>query len=94
MAPAATTPRRRDDVVLRQLDDQWVIFDPSTDRLHTLNLTAALVWTHLTGALTTDGIANEVAGAFGSSVAIERVREDVASAIERFRAEGLLQRSV
>jgi uncharacterized circularly permuted ATP-grasp superfamily protein len=86
----ASKPKRRNDVIFRQLDDEWVIFDPETDRLHTLNLTAALVWSHLTGENEPEAIAAEVATAFGSGVTADDVRDDVQAAIRQFHAERLL----
>lgn len=86
-----TLPRARTDVVFRQLDDEWVIFDPTADRLHALNLTAALVWAHLDGSLDPPAIARAVAAAFDPPPAVEAIAADVVAVIERFRAEGLLQ---
>ncbi len=83
-------PRWRDDVIFRRLDDEWVVFDPEGDKLHTLNLTAALVWSHLTGDVERESIAAEVAAAFESGVTVDDVLDDVNAAIRRFHAEGLL----
>ncbi len=83
-------PRGRGDVIFRQLDDEWVIFDPTTHRLHALNLTAALVWEHCTGDLSVEDIAHAVAGAFDVRVDRAAVVGDVRGAVERFRVEGLL----
>ena len=92
MTPAAPTecPRARDDVVFRQLDQEWVVFDPRSDRLHALNLTAALVWTHCTGELEVSEIAAEVGAAFDPPVPGGEILADVQSAIARFGSEGLL----
>jgi hypothetical protein len=92
MTPDAATarPRGRDDVVFRQLDEEWVVFDPRSDRLHALNLTAALVWTHCTGELDVGEIAAEVGGAFDPPVPSDEVLPDVEAAVARFRSEGLL----
>ncbi len=83
-------PRARDDVVFRQLDDEWVIYDPASDRLHVLNLTAALVWTYCTGEHDVRAIAREVGRAFDPPVDGERIGDEVASALGTLRAEGLL----
>ncbi len=90
-ADAATDhPRGRDDIVLRQLDEEWVLFDPQADRLHALNLTAALVWSHCTGELDARRIADAVGGAFDPPVSGDAILADVEAAIARFREEGLL----
>ncbi len=83
-------PRARQDVVFRQLDEEWVIYDPAADRLHVLNLTAALVWMHCTGELTNQQIADLVGGAFSRPVDGRQVAPDVEQAIARFRVEHLL----
>lgn len=83
-------PRARPDVVFRQLADEWVIFDPAADRLHALNLTAALVWSFLDGARDVDGIAGEVGRAFDPPRSRADVLADVRAAVGRFAEEGLL----
>ena len=83
-------PRARDDVLFRQLDDDWVIFDPVSDRLHALNLTAALIWTECTGERDIDEITNRVATVFEPPQPRDRVLSDVLAAIARFREQGLL----
>ena len=83
-------PRARDDVVFRPLDDEWMIFDPTTDRLHALNLTAALIWTSCDGQHDLAQIAADVADAFGPPAESDAVADDVQHTVARFRREGLL----
>lgn len=83
-------PLARDDVLFRYLDDEWVIFDPITGRLHALNLTAALVWSECNGERDLTAIAEEVARAFDPPLARDRVFDDVRRAIATFRDQGLL----
>jgi PqqD family protein of HPr-rel-A system len=87
---ASARPRVRDDVVFRELDQEWVVFDPATRRLHALNATAALVWEHCGGDLTVAEVVEAVRSAFSQPPAAEVVRRDVEEILERFRAEGLL----
>ena len=82
---------RRCDVVFRQLDDEWVVYDPTGDKIHSLNLTAALVWTNLTGELDVEGVFSAVAESFGDPGSFEDVRGDIERAIGRFRDEGLVE---
>lgn len=83
-------PTAREDVVFRQLDDEWVLYDPSANKLHVLNLTAALVWTHLNGETATTDIAEAIQTTFAPSDVPADVAADVELAIAKFRAEGLL----
>ena len=81
-------PRARDDVMFRQVDDEWVVFDPASNDLHVLNLSAALIWSHLTGDVSAEAIAAAVQEAFG--IEVERAEADVIAALEGFRSAGLL----
>lgn len=84
-------PRVRSDVVFRQLDEEWVAFDPVAQRLHAMNLTAALVWEHYTGELTLQDIARAVHATFADGGDLSAVERDVAEMVERFGTEGLLE---
>jgi len=77
-------------VVFRQLDDEWVLFDPRTDQLHVLNLSAAVVWAHCDGATDIDGIAGALVEAF-SNLPLAQARQDVDTALAGFREAGLLE---
>lgn len=88
---STTAPKARSDVLFRQLEDEWVLFDPQADELHVLNLSAALVWTHCDGARDVRGIAEAVAGAFEPPVPSGRVERDVDATLARFRDAGLLE---
>lgn len=87
----ARCPKARDDVVFRQLDDEWVLFDPRGEQLHVLNLMAALVWAHCTGDNTSEEIADALASAFELPVPQQQVLDDVAAAVGRFQETGVLE---
>jgi len=84
-------PRARTDVVLRQLDDDWVVYDPKRDRLHALNLSAALVWSHCTGTHDAEQIAHAVGSAFNPTRPGSEILGEVQASLARFHAEGLLE---
>lgn len=89
--PRSDHPRGRDDVVFRQLADDWVLFDPKANQIHVLNLSAALVWTACSGDLSVDGIVDEVVQSYGESPDPAVVKGDVLGALDRFASEGLLE---
>ena len=64
MTPATTNPefapRVRDDLVFRQLDEEWVVYDPASEQLHVLNASAAVVWLCCTGESTLSEIVDAV----------------------------------
>ncbi len=78
-------PRARDDVVFRRVGEDWVLFDPITQEIHVLNLSAALVWTFCTGEHEIRSIEAEVAAAFG-----DVPEAGARDAVRTFAAAGLL----
>jgi len=86
----ATPPVARNDVLLRRVGSEWVLFDARRDRAHVLNLTAAVVWTYLDGEHGSDAIAEAIARDVRDS-APEAIRTDVEQLLARFASEGLLR---
>jgi hypothetical protein len=83
-------PTARDDVLLRRVGSEWVLFDARRDRAHVLNLTAAVVWTYCDGAHPTDAIAHEIARAMDGTEA-RVLLPDIETVLRRFADEGLLR---
>lgn len=53
MENATRLPQARtDNLVIRQLDDETLVYDMERDQAHCLNQTAALVWRHCDGKTT------------------------------------------
>jgi hypothetical protein len=88
--PERELPKGRSDVIFRPLDDSWVLFDPRAEQLHVLNLSAALVWTHMDGENSPGSIAEAVGSAFNPPQTAAQVLSDVNAALERFKEAGLL----
>ncbi|MEZ4416297.1 MAG: PqqD family protein [Gemmatimonadota bacterium] len=84
-------PRGRSDVVFRPLKDEWVILDPTTDRVHVLNLAAAMVWLCCDGTRTRDAIARAIWEDFDGRPSLEGIRADVDAALANLDAQGLLR---
>jgi len=84
-------PKTRTDVIFRQLDDDWVLFDPRSDQLHVLNLSAAVVWAHCDGLTDLDALAGALIGAFEADLSHAQARLDAEAAVARFREAGLLE---
>ena len=83
-------PHARDDVQLRRVGSEWILFDARHDRAHILNQTAALVWTWCDGAHAPDDIARAIAGELKDAPA-EAIRDDIEQVLRRFAHEGLLR---
>jgi len=82
-------PSVRDDVQYRELEDGGVIYDTESERIHTLNLTAAYIWNCCDGSRTVSDIASELHRHV--SVSPEQALNDVLHAITYFKGERLLR---
>jgi hypothetical protein len=87
---AARPPVARNDVLLRRVGSEWVLFDARKDRAHVLNLTAAVVWTYCDGGHASDAIAEAIAHEVPGTRSPEIVH-DIEAVLQRFAAEGLFQ---
>lgn len=63
---------RRDGLVVRELPDEVLVYDPESHRAHCLNSTAAAIWRYCDGETTAEEIAFRLAREIG-----EAVEEDV-----------------
>lgn len=85
--PPGWRPKTRDDVEFRHVGEGWVLFDPVAQRIHVLDLTAALLWSFCTGESDVPSLDEEVRRAFGAAVDDPQVPE----ALQGFLDEGLFQ---
>ena len=86
---AADTPRPRDGVLFRELDDGCVLYDPAREKVHSLNVTAGVIWCLIDGSRTVDEIAGEVGTQSGADRA--SVLRDVLRTVNEFARQGLLE---
>ena len=79
----------RQELQYRELDDGGVIYDPVTERIHTLNASAAYIWNCCDGSHTLQQIANELHQY--ANVPLEKAIDDVQQTAAQFQKEGLLR---
>lgn len=87
-APLAT-PRRRDDVVVRELGGEVVFTDPRSGCSYLLNRTAWLVWQGCDGMTTSRSIAKSMTETF--DIDEDTALNDVEEVIGWFAAQGLCE---
>ena len=75
-------PRQRQDLIFRQIDEDFVVYDPVTDHTLLLNASSAAVLDLCDGSRTLDDMVHEVATAF--RVEPDAVRDEVVTALEGF----------
>ena len=69
MKNADRLPRARtSDLVIRELDDETLVYDTERDKAHCLNRTAALVWEQCDGKTTAREAARSLQSKFSASV--------------------------
>ena len=74
MKDIAVLPRTRtDNLVIRELDDETLVYDTERDEAHCLNQTAALVWKHCDGKTTAREAVQSLQSALGVSVGTDIV---------------------
>jgi hypothetical protein len=84
MKRAALLPRSRtDNLVIRELDDETLVYDTERDEAHCLNQTAALVWEQCDGKTTAAQAARSLQGKLEVSVDTDLVWLAVTQ-LERF----------
>ncbi len=84
----------RTEIAWRKMKDGTItIVSPITDKIITINRTAALVWEMLDGTKTVEEIAESVAGKFCDDPDLDKqiIFNDVKEIIEAFDERGLLE---
>ena len=83
-------PALRDGLVSRQVDDDFFLYDPISDRVVLLNASAVLVVELCDGTRTPDEITSELTGIFQTDRA--RIEQDVRATLDQLAVSGLLSR--
>lgn len=80
-------PERAPGIEIREVTDGFVVYDPSRDRLHFLNLTATLLLESCDGNLRARELAELLAAAYGLA---DVPSSEVESCLVKLLGEGLL----
>jgi hypothetical protein len=82
-------PEAKPSVLLRELDDETVLFDETSGTTFHLNTTASMIWCLCDGEHSEQRIADELLAVFPDADP-ERIRAEVRSTLDRFSADNLL----
>ena len=80
-------PERAPDIEVREVTDGYVAYDPARDRLHFLNITAAMLLEMCDGKLTASELPRLIAAAYELA---EPPTAEIERCIGKLLAEGLL----
>lgn len=81
-------PRGRSEILCRELDDGFILYDMEKNKVHSLNPAAAFIWESLDGTRTLREISESLRNFPGA--AGDNLLDDVRSAVQTFQEEGLL----
>ena len=76
-------------MTIRLVQEELVILDSDSQKVHRLNSTAGFVWNHCDGTATAEQIAADLAKSY--AVDLEKVLPDVVEAIAALQTLGLLE---
>ena len=82
-------PSRSQVILSRELDNEMVLFDPRTNKLHSLNPTACFVWQHCDGITSVDMLATLLGRSF--AVSSDQAEADLRSLLGMMHDEGLIE---
>ncbi|MCG3139022.1 MAG: Coenzyme PQQ synthesis protein D [Phycisphaerae bacterium] len=81
-------PQRLNHLVIHELDQELLLYDPNLDRSHRLNPSASFIWQQCDGQHTVEQIAQLLTDHF--EVELADAVKDTQSALQRLRAEQLI----
>ncbi len=84
----ATRPLARDDLLTREVDGEFFLYDPVTDRVLLINHSAAVVFDLCDGTRTEDEISAEVQRLYESQA--EQLANEVRATLAEFRTHGFI----
>ncbi|MBI4377722.1 MAG: PqqD family protein [Nitrospinae bacterium] len=84
-------PVRRNDLLIRDIEDESIIYDHTNNTVHSLNITAKFIWDFCDGRHELSEIAREITTKF--NVDLNTAFRDIEETIEKFKENNLLQES-
>ena len=81
-------PRRDEQLIIHELDDELLLYDPRIDRTHRLNRSASIIWQSCTGERSVEDIASRLTEAF--DVEIDTALPDTQAALQQMISERLI----
>ncbi len=82
-------PLKRDDLLVREVENENVIYDHTNNSVHSLNITARFIWDFCDGKHNLSDITQEITSKF--NIDSDTAHGDLKNTIEEFKANHLLQ---
>lgn len=81
--------KKRSDLLVEEIEDEIVIYDPRTHRVHHLNPTASIIWELYDVSLNLKDIAKEIVDVLKTDSS--NVEKDVLETLGQLEGKGLLE---
>ena len=82
-------PKKRDDIVLQELGDEGMLYDPVHEKVHQLNHTGYVIWKLCDGTHTLTAMMEKMHSLFPQT-SESTIQEDIELAVKDFRQKKLL----
>jgi len=87
-------PRQKSSIMIRDLDEETMLYDPDTNHVHILNKTALLIWQFCDGRHSIEDIVKIIARAcflIPGEKDENRIKQDVRAIINEFEVQGMVE---
>lgn len=81
--------RGRDDLIVKEMDGETIVYDEQSNQVHSLNKTATLLWNLCDGENDIEGMVGEIRARFDVDEATARC--DAEKILREFETMGLLR---
>ncbi len=83
-------PLKKEKIVIRDMGDEAVLYNPQTKAIHVLNKTSSMVWEYCDGKHSLKMIENKIMETFDVSNA-QDVKDDLRETLNQFSELGLIE---
>ena len=81
--------KKRPDLLIEEIEDEVVIYDPRTHRVHHLNPMASIIWELFDVSVSPQEIVKEIVDSLNAES--QKVEKDVQETLKHLQGKGLLE---
>jgi len=81
--------KKRTDLLIEEIEDEVVIYDPKTQRVHHLNPMASIIWELFDVSVSPQEIVKEIVDSLNAES--QKVEKDVQETLKHLQEKGLLE---
>lgn len=81
---------KKEKIVIRDMGDEAVLYNPETKAIHVLNKTSSMIWEYCNGKHSLEMIENKIMEKFNVSN-VPDIKDDIRETINKFSQLGLIE---